>query len=207
MNLDSKCKRCRRAGEKLFLKGERCFSPKCAMVKRNYPPGAHGQKRRPRLSSYGVHLAEKQKVRYIYGLSESQLKGYMAKAMAKKGDTGEIFLQFLERRLDNVVFRLGFAKSRTQARKLVGHGHFMVNNKKVNIPSYLLKVKDLVSIRERSLKNKYFSEVKKSIEKHEAPAWLSLDKKALTGQFLSLPAEKDLNLGIQTQLIVEFYSK
>lgn len=207
MNLDSKCKKCRRAGEKLFLKGDRCLSPKCAMVKRNYPPGAHGQKRSPRLSSYGLHLAEKQKVRHIYGLSEAQLKGYMAKAMAKKGDTGRIFLQLLERRLDNVVFRLGLAKSRIQARKMVNHGHFEVNGKKVNIPSYLLKSNDLVSIRERSQKNKFFSELKKTLAKHEVASWLSFDDKNLSGRFIGLPEEQDLNLGIQTQLIVEFYSK
>ncbi len=207
MNIDAKCKKCRRAGEKLFLKGDRCYTPKCAMVKRNYPPGAHGQKRRPRLSSYGVHLQEKQKVRHMYGLSEAQFKGYMKKAMAKKGNTGDIFLQFLERRLDNVIYRLGMAKSRIQARKTVNHGHFLVNNKKVNIPSYLLDVKDIITIREKSMKNKYFLELIKSINKHEVPEWMSLDKKTLKGQFVNLPDEKQLNLGIQTQLIVEFYSK
>jgi len=207
MKIEAKCKLCRRAGEKLFLKGERCHSSKCAMVKRNYPPGVHGQKRTTRLSSYGIHLREKQKVRYMYGLTETQLRNYMKKALRRKGNTGTILLQQLESRLDNVVFKLGFATSRAQARRIVNHGHIEVNGKKVNIPSYQVRKNDVISVREKSLKNKHFSQVLKTIEKHEAPSWLSLSKKDLKGKVLHLPADEDLKLGIETQLLVEFYAK
>lgn len=204
---DKSCKKCRRAGEKLFLKGERCNSPKCAMVKRNYPPGVHGQKGYARLSSYGLHLKEKQKVKNIYGLTENQLRLYMKKALRKKGDSGQIFLQTLERRLDSIIFRLGLARSRTQARQLISHGHFLLNNRKVNIPSHLVKANDLITVNEKSIKNKFFQEIIKSLEKYKGPPWLSLDKKNLKAKVLEVPGGEDLNLGIEAQLIVEYYAK
>ncbi|MFA5070126.1 MAG: 30S ribosomal protein S4 [Patescibacteria group bacterium] len=200
------CKKCRRAGEKLFLKGERCNSPKCAMVKRNYPPGIHGQKGYSRMSGFAVHLKEKQKIRYIYGLTETQLANYMRKALKKKGNTSELFLQSLERRFDNIVFRLGFARSRAEARKTITHGHFLINDKKVNIPSYLLRPKDKITLAAKSAKNKLFSEILKSADKQKTADWLSFDKTSHQGEVLHLPTQKDLNLGFQTQLVVEFYS-
>jgi len=207
MQIAAKCKLCRRAGEKLFLKGERCQSPKCAMVKRNYPPGSHGQKRRRRLSSYGIHLREKQKVRYMYALTETQLRNYMNKAMNKEGNTGKLFLSQLESRLDNTVYKLGFASSRLQARQIITHGHIQVNGQKISFPSYQVKPKDIIEIRQKSLASNFFKNLKKTIEKHQTPSWLDLDKKALKGKVINSPQDKDLELGIQTQLLVEFYAK
>ncbi|MDZ7798403.1 MAG: 30S ribosomal protein S4 [Patescibacteria group bacterium] len=207
MKIAAKCKLCRRSGEKLFLKGERCQTPKCAMVKRNYPPGSHGQKRRRRLSSYGIHLREKQKVRYMYALTETQLRNYMKKAMNKKGNTGQLFLQQLESRLDNVIYKLGLAASRIQARQIITHGHIQINGKKVSFPSYQVSPKEAIQIRKKSLESDFFKNLKKKIEKHQVPSWLDLDKKELKGKVINQPQEKDLELGIQTQLLVEFYAK
>jgi len=206
-NLDPKCKQCRREGEKLFLKGDRCNSPKCAMVKRNYPPGAHGGKGPSRLTNYGQQLREKQKAKRIYGLLEKQFKNYFKKAVNKKGDTGEILSQLLELRLDNVVFRLGFAKSRRAARQLVNHGHFLINDKKNNIPSYQVDINDVISIREKSLETSSFKGLSKGLEKYEAPSWLVLDPKELKGRILSMPGDNDLVQGINMKLIVEYYSR
>lgn len=206
-NLSPQCKICRREGEKLFLKGERCFSPKCAMVKKNYPPGVHGVRGRGRLTDYGLQLREKQKAKRIYGILEKQFKNYFNKAIKKTGDTGEIILRFLELRLDNVIYRLGLASSRRQARQLVNHRHFLVNNKKVNIPSYQLKAGDEIKVSEKSLNYKHFQAVLKTIKKHEIPGWLNLDSQKLRGKIISFPAEEDLEQSINMSLIVEYYSR
>lgn len=204
---DTVCKKCRRANEKLFLKGDRCNSPKCAMVKRNYPPGIHGQKGYSRLSSFGLHLKEKQKIKNIYLLTERQMYNYMKKALRKKGNTADFFLQLLERRLDNVIFRLGLAESRAGARQLVSHGHFLVNNLRVDIPSFLIKANETISLRKKSLSQKFFQDKINKLEKYTPPAWLSLDKKNLSAKVVSLPKKEDLAQGFQIQLVVEYYSK
>jgi len=166
-NLDPKCKQCRREGEKLFLKGERCFTPKCPIVKRNYPPGQHGLKGRPRLSGFGLQLREKQKVKRLYRLLEDQLRHYFESASQKTGNTAELFLQALELRLDNVLFRLGLAQSRDQARQLISHGHVFVNNRSVNLPSYALRIGEQVSIKPKSEGMKLFEPIKKTDEKSQ----------------------------------------
>lgn len=209
-NLDPKCKQCRRIGEKLMLKGERCFSPKCAMVKKSYIPGFHGPKSRRmmRKSDYGVQLNEKQKARKQYGLLEKQFKLTFDKASKKSGDTGENLLKLLEQRLDNVIFRLGFASSRSEARQLINHGHFEINNKKVNIPSYQVKAGDEIEIRKKSkTQGKKFKNLAEMIKKVEVPGWLNLDKKELSAKVLHEPRGKDIVFNINTQMIVEFYSK
>lgn len=207
-NLGPQCKQCRREGKKLFLKGERCFTPKCAMVKRNYPPGVHGSsKGKPRITEYGLQLREKQKAKRIYGLMESQFRNYYKKAIKKVGDTGEILFQFLEQRLDNVVYRLGLAKSRRLARQLINHGHFLINGKKVDIPSFELKPGDVVSIRESSLKLVPFKDLSETLKKQETVAWLSLDPKALAGKVLNKPTREDLAEAFDVKLIVEYYSR
>jgi small subunit ribosomal protein S4 len=200
------CKKCRRANEKLFLKGERCNSAKCAMVKRNYPPGIHGQKGYSRLSSFGLHLKEKQKIRNIYGISEKQMSNYMKLALQKKVNTEHYFLELLEKRFDNIIFRLGLAESRIAARQLASHGHFLINNRSVDIPSYRLKINDIISLKKRSMTNKYFQERIKKTEKYNPPSWLFLDKKNFTAKIISEPRD-NLNLGFQTQLVVEYYSR
>jgi small subunit ribosomal protein S4 len=206
--LGPQCKQCRREGKKLFLKGERCFTSKCAMVKRNYPPGAHGiTKRKPRVTEYGLQLREKQKAKRIYGILERQFRNYYRKAIKKVGDTGEILFQFLEQRLDNVVYRLGFAKSRKLARQLVNHGHFLVNGKKVDIPSFELKLGDIVSIKESSLKLAPFKDLSEVLKKQETVAWLSLDPKTLEGKVLVKPTKEDLAEAFDVKLIVEYYSR
>ncbi len=209
-NLDAKCKQCRRIGEKLFLKGERCDSPKCAMVKRNYPPGFHGQKGKKRQSDYGLQLAEKQKAKKQYNLLEKQFKLTFSKAQKQTGDAGENLLKLLETRLDNVVFRLGIATSRTQARQFVGHGHIRVNDKKVDIPSFQVKQGDVVRVKSSSKKYKYFRELLEKLTKTKnttAPGWLNLEPKELSGKVLHQPSLKDINTNINTQMIIEHYSK
>jgi small subunit ribosomal protein S4 len=205
--LDAKCKQCRREKEKLFLKGERCYTPKCAMVKRNYPPGVHGQKNSASASEYNIHLREKQKAKKIYGILERQFKKYFEIAVKKVGETGEVLVRLLESRLDNVVFRLKFASSRSQARLLVSHGHIKVNGRRVNIPSYQVKVKDIIEVKEASQKNKYFQNLAGTIKAEDVPSWLKLDEKNLRGEVISLPTSADLDKKINTQLIVEYYSK
>ena len=208
-NLDPKCKQCRRVGIKLFLKGDRCSSPKCAMVKKNYPPGVHGPKGFKRSSEYGIQLNEKQKARKTYGLTEKQFSNYFKKAIKIKGDTGINLLKLLELRLDNIVYRLGLAKSRAQAREIINHGHIQVNNVKVDRPSYQAKVNDIISVKENSAKLSLFKDLLKSIKnKKDIPAWLGYtDEKTLKAKVINLPTEKELNLGIDTALIIEFYSK
>ena len=176
-NLDSQCKLCRRAGEKLFLKGDRCFSPKCAIVKRNYTPGTDGSKPRKRLSDYGTQLAEKQKAKRYYGVSEKQFRLTFEKALKKQGDAGKNFLRSLECRLDNVIFRLGFAVSRSQARQLVNHGHFTVNEVKTDIPSFSVKEGQVIKIRKSSQTSPYFKNIAEKLASSERPSWLHFDNK------------------------------
>jgi len=205
-NLNPKCKQCRREGVKLFLKGERCYSPKCPMVKRKYPPGMHGSRLRKRISPYGLQLREKQKMKRIYRILERQFRNYFEKAQRKKGDTGINLLILLETRLDNVIYRANFAESRDAARQMVNHGHFKVNNRKVDIPSYQVKPKDVISLKEKSrLKTKIQGIIKAKEE--ECPDWLSIDEKNLKIKINDLPKEEDLPKNIDTKLIVEYYSR
>ncbi|NOZ49574.1 MAG: 30S ribosomal protein S4 [Chloroflexi bacterium] len=205
---DSVCKLCRREGMKLFLKGERCYSTKCAIDKHNYPPGSHGNiRRRGKVSDYGRQLREKQKARRVYGVYERQFRRYFRQALKVKGLTGATLLQLLEQRLDNVVFRLGFASSRSQARQLVTHGHFDVNGQKVDIVSYSVKLGDVIQARESSRSKGYFKELAEPLAKHVPPQWLSLDAAALSGSMVALPGRSDIDIPINEQLIVEFYSR
>jgi small subunit ribosomal protein S4 len=202
----SSCKLCRREKQKLFLKGTKCHSEKCPIEKRNYPPGQHGLNRRIKFSEYGVQLREKQKVKRIYGLLETQFRNYFDKANKQKGVTGENLIAILEQRLDNVIFRLGFAPSRKSARQLISHRHFLINGRIVNIPSYLLSPGDVVSIKERSKK---LDVVHDSLRrtKDNLYNWLSVDKASLSGTFLQIPEREEVPLNANEQLIVELYSK
>ena len=202
----SVCRQCRRENMKLFLKGDRCYSDKCSFERRAYPPGQHGQ-RRAKFSDYGIQLREKQKVRRIYGISEKQFRLIFTKADRQKGITGANLLGLLERRLDNVVFRLGFTSSRTQGRHFVRHNHFTVNGKKVNIPSYVTKAGDVIELKEKSRTVAAISESIETIVRRGVPQWLELDKEGFKGVVKSLPAREDVTLPIQEQLIVELYSK
>lgn len=206
-NIDAKCRQCRREGTKLFLKGERCSSPKCAIIKRNYPPGVHGPKGKKRPTEYGTQLREKQKAKKIYHILEKQFRNYYQKAIRQKGDTGEIMQQLLETRLDNVIYRLGLASSRTQARQMVSHNMFLVNGKKVNIPSYQLKAKDEITIKPQKASVKLFSDLDKKMEKYQAPVWLFFDLKTKTAKVINKPKGKELEQNFNPRLIVEFYSK
>ncbi|MBI4307737.1 MAG: 30S ribosomal protein S4 [Chloroflexi bacterium] len=200
------CRLCRRMGEKLFLKGERCLTPKCAIEKRGTPPGEHPSRRR-RLSEFGVHLKEKQKARYIYGMMERQFRRFFDEARRRPEVTGKYLLQLLERRLDNVVFRLGFADSRRQGRQLIGHGHITVNSAITDIPSYLVRPGDVVGWREGSRKNKYYQAVAQGAPKRPVPSWLSLDAATMTAKMTSLPELIETEAKVDDRLIVEFYSK
>ena len=200
------CRICRREGEKLFLKGERCYTDKCAIERRPYPPGEHGQGRQKQ-SDYGMQLREKQKVRRVYGILEKQFKRYFEMAAKMSGITGENFLQLLERRLDNVIFRMGFATSRNQARQLILHGHFQVNGKKINIPSYLVAVDDQISVKEASRKSKKFKEILEFNSELTSPKWLSVDMDRAEGKVLSLPDREDVDLAVEEHLVVEYYSR
>jgi len=202
----SECRLCRAQNLKLFLKGDRCYSDKCGIDRRPYPPGQHGKSRRE-FSEYGNQLREKQKVKRIYGVLERQFRNYFKKAERKKGITGENLLIFLERRLDNVIYRLGFTSSRNEARQLVRHSHFLVNSKKVNIPSYLIKTGDVIQLREESKNISRIAEALESVARRGIPQWLELEKTNLRGTVKSLPSREDLTMPIQEQLIVELYSK
>ena len=204
---DSVCRLCRREGLKLFLKGERCYTDKCAIEKRNFPPGQHGKTRKAKLVGYGVQLREKQKVKRIYGVLEDQFRRYFEQAERTRGITGETLLQLLERRLDNVAYRLGFATSRAQARQLVRHGHFTVNGRKVDIPSYSVKPGDLVAIRQSSRTNPSIVHALEEVKGRGVPEWLSFDQAALSAKVGSVPTREQINLPVQEQLIVELYSK
>jgi len=200
------CRLCRRENQKLFLKGDRCFSEKCAVERRAYPPGQHGQGR-PRFSDYGVQLREKQKVKRIYGMLERQFEKTMDTASRMKGRTGENLLQLLERRLDNVVFRLGFATSRSEARQLVRHGHFLVNGRKASIPSMQLKPGAVVTLHEGSRQVTRIVGALEALERRSVPSWLELDKERFQGTVKALPVRDEITLPIQEQLIVELYSR
>lgn len=205
--LEPKCRQCRRAGEKLFLKGERCFSAKCAITRRNYPPGVHGPKGSPRLSEFGEQLKAKQSAKRTYGLMERQFSNYYKKALEQEGDTGEILTRYLETRLDNVVYLLGLGKSHSQARQLVNHGHFLVNGKKVNIPSYQVRVGEVVTIKDTNKESPLFKNLAASVERKQLPAWLSLDKAKMEGKILALPGSEELRGKINAKMIVEYYSR
>lgn len=203
---ESSCRLCRRETEKLFLKGDRCHTEKCAVERRQYPPGQHGQ-RRGKLSDYGIQLREKQKVRNSYGLLERQFRKYFSSAERKKGVTGEVLLQLLETRLDNVVYRMGFAANRSSARQLVSHRHFLVNGKVASVPSFSLKVGDVVEVREKS---RDLDIVKDSISKAEqrgVPSWLETDFQSFRGKVVQIPSREEIQVIAQEQLIVELYSK
>jgi len=206
-NLESSCKQCRRVGEKLFLKGDRCSSPKCAMVKRNYAPGFHGPKGKKRLSDYGLQLQEKQKAKKYYGLLEKQFHLTFVKASKKKGDAGKNFLRALESRLDNVIFRLGWASSRSRARQLVTHGHFTVNGRKTDIPSFVVKVGQVLKIKKSSQSNRYFRNLGEKVKKADRPSWLNFDTSDLSAKALHEPKETDLPQNFNVQMIIEYYSK
>ena len=201
------CRLCRREGMKLFLKGERCYTDKCAIEKRNVPPGQHGRSRKAKMVGYGVQLREKQKVKRTYGVLESQFRRYFEAADRQKGVTGELLLQMLERRLDNVVYRLGFATSRAQGRQLVRHGHFTVNGKKVDIPSYSVRSGDTVSVRTGSAENPTIQHAMEEVKGRGIPEWLSFDANTISGRVNSMPTREQINLPVQEQLIVELYSK
>jgi small subunit ribosomal protein S4 len=202
------CKLCRRQGEKLMLKGDRCVGPKCALEKRSYPPGEHGNsRRRRRLSDRGLQLRGKQKVRYIYGVLERQFRGHFATAEKRPGLTGENLLQILETRLDNVVFRLGFADSRRQSRQIVNHGLITLNGRKTDIPSCQVKPGDVIAWKENKTKSGIYKLMAEVIQDKEIPSWLSLDVKNMTGKVLSYPSRSDIDATIQEQLVVEYYSR
>ena len=205
--IDANCKLCRRERQKLFLKGTKCFTEKCPLEKRNYAPGQHGQSRRTRISEYGVQLREKQKIRRMYGLLETQFRNYFERATKQSGRTGDALVKLLERRLDNVVFRMGFAPSRKAARQLVLHRHFTVNNQTVDVPSYLLRPGDVVQVRDHSRKLEIIHSAMKRMKDTSMLPWLSLDKAGMTGTFLNIPERADIPLNANEQLIVELYSK
>jgi len=206
-NFKEKCKKCRRQGQKLFLKGERCLSPKCAMVKRNFPPGIHGIKGYGRLTDYGLQLREKQKAKHIYRLLEKQLKNYFQKASKAKGNTEQSFLQMLESRFDNILYRAGLAKSRDLARQLISHNHFLVNNKKVNIPSYQLKIGDIISLKEKSKKLKISANLKEQLKKTEPISWLTFDINKIEIKVTDKPKLEEMKGEFDPKLIIEFYSR
>jgi small subunit ribosomal protein S4 len=203
------CKLCRREGEKLFLKGERCFSPKCAFERRPYAPGAHGRQSqfRRKESDYSMQLRAKQKARRVYGIFERQFRRYFREAQRQKGLTGLNLLILLESRLDNVVYRLGFASSRAQARQLVQHGHFEVNGRKTSVPSYLVQAGDVIAVQGASRDAAHFKEVTELVDASQVPAWLSLDLPNLTGKVIDLPSRDDIDISLDEQLIVEYYSR
>jgi small subunit ribosomal protein S4 len=207
--LGSACAQCRREGVKLYLKGDRCYSAKCAIEKRNYPPGPHGQSGsfRRKISDYATQLREKQKARRIYGVLERQFRGYFAEASKATGVTGAALLQLLETRLDNVVYRLGFAASRKQARQLVLHGHIRINGKRVSVPSYLIKPGEQIAVAEQSRKSPYFQAIAKDLARRSVAEWLTLDAQNLAGSVMSLPSRSQIDTQVKEQLIVEYYSR
>ena len=200
------CKLCRREGKKLYLKGDRCYTPKCAMERRPYAPGQHGQ-RRTKVSEYGLQLREKQKARRIYGVLEKPFRHYYEEASRQKGITGENLLRLCERRMDNVVFRLGFASSRNEARQLVLHGHFSLNGRKASIPSMLVKANDVIAVKEKSMASAKFKELTETAKQKNTPVWLQADAEKMSGVVLSLPSRDQIDTDVAEQLIVELYSK
>ncbi len=202
------CRLCRRQGSKLFLKGDRCYTEKCAVERRPLEPGKSVQSKRiKKITNYGIQLREKQKMKNMYGLMERQFRNLFKKAEQKHGITGDNFIQFLERRLDNVVFRLGFAKSRAQARQIVRHAHILVNGKKVNIPSYMVDINDVIEIREKSHSLSDFKELKQAEVIQNVPSWLEVDWQKLSGKVVKLPSREDIDLPVDEKLVVEYYSR
>ena len=206
-NSEPSCRQCRREGIKLFLKGDRCYADRCAFERRPYSPGQHGQSRRKKHSDYGLQLREKQRAKLMYGVLERQFHKYFEIADRMKGVTGDNLLLILERRLDNMVYRMGFADSREQARQLVMHGHFSVNGKKVSIPSYLVRQGDTITVREKSRKIPSIIESLEAVERRGVPEWLMLEKDKFEAKVMAYPTREQLNVPIQEQLIVELYSK
>lgn len=204
---ESVCRLCRREGIRLYLKGDRCYSDKCAIERRSYPPGEHGQSRRAKVTPYGQQLREKQKARRIYGIMEAQFRNYFKKAARKQGVTGEILLQLLETRLDNLVYRLGIAPSRNAARQLVKHGHVTVNGRRADIPSYHVRPGDTIAVSEKSKKLDLIKDAVTNRRRTEMQAWLSFDDKDMSGVLLQVPSREDIPVPVQEQLIVELYSK
>lgn len=204
---EASCRLCRRENLKMFLKGDRCYSDKCAFERRSYGPGQHGQNRFKKVSDFALQLREKQKVKYMYGMLEGQFRLFFHKAERNKGVTGENLLMMLEQRLDNVVYRLGFASSRDQARQLVRHNHFQVNNQKVNVPSFQLSVGDVVTLKEKSRKNELIVDNLEGVARRGLPVWLELDAANFQATVKALPAREEITMPIQEQLIVELYSK
>lgn len=211
--IDSKCKQCRAVGEKLFLKGERCFTPKCAFIRRPYRPGVHGQRRRRALSEFALGLLEKQKVKRTYGVRERQFKKYFETASLKKPSKvsalkpADLLLAGLEKRLDNVVYRLGLAFSRSVARQLVSHGHFLVNGRRVSVPSHEVRVGDAITIRPQSAKMKIFGDLKESLKKYKTPAWLITDAKNFEGKIKAEPTPEEIGSPFNISLIIDHYSR
>jgi small subunit ribosomal protein S4 len=205
--IDASCKLCRRERQKLFLKGTKCYTEKCPIERRNFPPGQHGQNRRSKISEYGVQLREKQKVRRTYGLMEAQFRNYFERALRQTGRTGEQLVKTLERRLDNVVYRMGFAPSRKSARQLILHRHFLVNNKVVDVPSYQVSPGEVIQVQEKSRKLQLIHEAMKRMKDTAMLPWLSLDKATMSGTFLQVPERAEVPLNANEQLIVELYSK
>jgi len=205
--IDSTCSQCRRVSEKLFLKGEKCFGPHCAVTRRSYPSGQHGpnKKHRTKLSGYGKQLLEKQKVKEVYGILERQFANYVAEASIKTGDTSKFLLNYLESRLDNVVFRMGLGKSRSAARQIVNHGHVTVNGKKVDIASFRVRVGDVIGLTAKAKAKKIFEKIEEQLAKVEAPSWLAIEPKAITGKILNNPTVDHVNFDAKT--IIEFYSR
>lgn len=201
------CRQCRREGLKLYLKGERCYTEKCAIDRKSYPPGQHGQGRRSKVSEYGLQLREKQKARRIYGVLESQFRKYFKEADRRKGITGENLLQLLESRLDNIVFRMGFALSRPESRQLVMHGHFAVNGRKVDIPSYLVRPGDVITVRESSREKGHFKDLAELMRNQGGKEWLEVNRETLTGKVLRFPKREEIDIPIAEHLIVELYSR
>lgn len=206
-NIGAACRRCRREGLKLYLKGDRCYSDKCSFERRSFGPGQHGQARFKKLSDYAVQLREKQKVKSMYGMLESQFRLYFKKADSQRGVTGENLLILLERRLDNTVFRIGFASSRNQARQIVRHNHILINGKKVNIPSFQVSVDDIITLKEKSRANAGIVENLEAVVRRGVPSWLELDKDNFKATVKALPNREELTMPMQEQLIVELYSK
>lgn len=207
-DINAKCRKCRRAGEKLFLKGDRCYTPKCGVTRRSYAPGMHGKKRTRGLSEYGMQLSTKQRVKRIYGVLESQFKNHFDEIKNKKGIAGDLLLARLEMRLDNVVYRIGLASSRALARQLVNHGLISVDGRKLSIPSYEVKVGQTVGMKDNKKEKKYFKELDQILKnKKDFPAWLSFDPNSLGGKVIGIPERRDAGINVDAQVIVEYYSR
>ncbi|MDP9350783.1 MAG: 30S ribosomal protein S4 [Chloroflexota bacterium] len=202
-----RCRQCRRQGQQLFLKGEKCLTDKCPVKKRPYPPGAQGQRRARKVSDFGQQLREKQRTRWIYGVLERQFRNEFELAEKQQGPTGENLLKILERRLDNVVYRLGFGDSRAQARQILTHGHFNLNGRKTDIPSAVVKPGDVISVRPESRESEYFKVVTEKLARHDTPQWLALDAANLSGRVVRAPLREEIDMQINEPLIVEFYSR